>query len=1141
MSGEKFAGSLLGPGDYVANENSTTFDEFGVNLEENSNTTPVNYVIPPGIQRQLNLQSANLVQLNEGSLALNVCDLQDGDARAVSRNVQLDLRAYKTMNLFVHCQSGEPSSPLKYGDVTAFIRVGSDFTENYYEYEVPLAVTPQGNYNTSNNNDQTTVWPTDNTMTIQLATLENAKLSRDAAMESNHTITFQTPYTVKDGVNNVTVVGNPTISNTQIIMLGVRNPKRTVNTMSTDDGKPKCAQVWFDELRMTNFSEKGGVATVNRVTAKLADLGTLSLSGHASTPGFGTLEANVGSLSRETDLGYSVATNLEMGKFLPPSWNVSVPTYMSYSDQWILPEYNPLDPDILLSNTLSTLNKQGQDSIKSIVISRSIARSLNFTNVHKNKGKNQKKTHFWDIENFSGNYAFTEQNTHDVSYQSNLTKSYKGGLIYTFSFHPKPIEPFKKMDFFRKRKYLALITDFNFYPMIDKISVSNIFDREYSSFQLRNTIPGASDIFMPIAVNRAFNVVRTYNLTYSISKSLRVDFMATNDSRVDEPEGIPVNTTQQKDTVVRNFFEHQTNTDYKQTAGVNYDVPLKKIPFLDFITLTAHYASGYEWVHAPFGYDSLGATISNSNTKSINSTLNMTTLYDKVPFLKKMLKDENKGNKPPPANKPPLNRQNPASRAPAVQPEDTARSHDGIFYAEIYLAYLATSLKNVNFSFTQNKGTVLPGYNQTASILGMAPNDNWAPGPAFVFGSQTRIVQHMIQDSLLEKLVNDYTPISTINTQTINFRANFEPLPDLKIDITANRTQSQNASYYIDYITGPDNKPEYSLNSPNESGNFSMTYIFVESIFSGSNGSTSTSRVFQRFINDTYTISQIQGSKNPYSVYNPITGYASGYSIYSQNVAIPAFLAAYSAQNPKNVTLSPFPAIPLPNWSISYNVYKPIASIWPWVKKNITSITLSNAYTGTYSIGGFSYNLLFNSDANGNPVAKDLNGDFLPKDVIPTVAISDAFSPLIKIAVTFKGNISSNFEIRNDRQAALDMSDIEIAEVHGTEYILGLGYKIKQVRFPITIGGKAIKNDVTLRADLSLRSNETLIQNAINRSNQITGGQQIITIKTQAEYNINTRVTIRLFFDKIINNPFISSTFPTSTMDGGIAIRFSLS
>ncbi len=1133
----KFTGSLLAPGDYIPNENYTTFDEYGVNLQENSNTTPVNYVIPPGIQRQLNLQSANLVQLNEGSLALSVCDLQDGDARAVTKNVQLDLRAYKTLNMFVHCESSDPSQPLKYGDVTAFIRLGSDFTENYYEYEVPMTVTTPGNYNTNNNENQLSVWPADNTMTISLTTLENAKLARDAAMETNKNITFQTPYTVKSGANNITIVGNPTISNVQEVMLGVRNPKRTSLTLTTDDGKPKCAQIWFDELRMTDFDEKGGWATVDRVTAKLADLGTLSLSGNISTPGFGTLESNVGSLSRETDLGYSIATNLEMGKFLPTSWNVSVPTYMSYSDKYILPEYNPLDPDILLTNSLDALDKHGQDSIKSIVISRTIQRSLNFTNVHKNRGKNSKKSHFYDISNFTGNYAFTDQSSHDVNYVQNFYKSYKGGLAYNYSFKPKVIQPLKKVDFFRKRKYFALVSDFNFYPMIDKFSVAENIDREYSAFQIRMIIPGTGDIQLPVAVNKIFNVDRIYNLTYPITKSLRFDYTATNEARVAEPQGLPITTAIQRDSVRNAFFSHQINTDFKQTAGLNYEVPLKEIPFLDFMTVTAHYQSSYEWTHAPFGYDTLGATISNSNTQSINGTFNMTTLYNKIPMLRDMLKTESK-NRPPPARQPGGKDQRPA----AEPPEDSTQSHDGLYYSERLFTYLLTSLKNVSITYSNNKGTVLPQYNDSTKILGMDPGNGWAPGPAFVFGSQSNILQRAEQNNWLEYLYNDYTPLTTINTQTFSVHASLEPLPDFKLDLTANRTYSQNTSEYLITKMGPEGR-YLDTNSYNEMGNFSMSYLFVKTIFSGTNGSTSTSSVFGTFINNTYKISVRQGQLNPlsggYSPTNP--GYYNGYSIYSQNVAIPAFLAAYSGQDPGKVTLNPFPAIPLPNWTIAYNIYKPVASIWPWIKKNVTSITISNAYTGTYSIGGYTYNPLFSTDGYGFPTATDLNGDFLPRDQIPAVSLSDAFSPLIKLAVMFKNNVSSNFEIRNQRQAALDLTDLTVTEVHGSEYIMGLGYKIKSVLLPFKVGGKAIKNDVTLRADLSLQSNETIVRNAINRANQITGGQQIITVKTQAEYNINKRITFRIFFDKIINNPFISSTFPTSTMDGGIAIRFSLS
>jgi cell surface protein SprA len=1157
----KYTSSLLGPGDFVPNEAYTTFDEYGVNLEENSNTTPVNYVIPPGIQRQLNLQSANLVQENEGSLALVVTDLQSGDARGVTKNTQLDLRAYKTLNMFLHCESDPTGgcATLNNGDVTAFIRLGSDYTDNYYEYEVPLAVTPPGNYNTNNNNDQLAVWPLSNTMDISLSTLENAKLARDAAMQTNSFITLATPYTVKDGANNVTVVGNPTISSVQVMMLGVRNPKQTAENKATNNGKAKCAEVWFDELRMTDFNEKGGVATIDRATAKLADLGTLSLSGNASTPGFGTLESSVGNLSRETDIGYAIATNLEMGKFLPPSWNVSIPTYMSYSDQWILPEYNPLDPDILLTNTLNTYNKEGQDSIKSMVISRTIAKSLNFTNVHKNKSKNSKKSHFYDITNFSGSYAFTEQSSHDVNYILNFQKSYKGGLTYNYSFHPKAIEPLKKVDFLRKRKYLALVSDFNFYPMIDKLSINSTLDREYGDFQIRNIIPGSGDLQLPIAVNKVFNVARTYSFTYPITKSLQLDYMATNDSRVDEPEGSPITSAQGRDTVRSNFFTHQVNTDFKQTAGLNYVVPLKEIPGLDFVTLTAHYASSYEWLHAPFGYDSLGATISNSNTESLNGSFNMSTLYNKIPYLKDMLANEDKKQQvAPPTQSRGLNGRQGQQKLPA-QTEDTADEHDGIYYGEEYMTYLLTSLKTFNLTYSDTRGTVLPGFTGTSTILGMDPSENWQPGPAFVFGSQagnqignpnqtdnaTGIIRRVEQDSLLTHLVNDYSPVTMANTQTYSMHASLMPLPDLKLDLTANRTSSETTSFYLRDTLGTDGQYHYSSNTYNESGNFSMSYLFVKTIFStGGYGNTGASQPFLNFLNDGAIISTRLGiaNHNPGGGPNPLTpGYYNGYSLYSQDVAIPAFLAAYSGQSPYKVTTNPFPNIPLPNWTLSYNIYKPVASIWPWAKKNITSITLSNAYSGTYSIGGYSYNPLFVPGIDGLPSTVDLNGDFIDKTQIPAVSLADQFSPLAKLVVAFKNGVSSNFEIRDTRQVALDMSDIEITEVNGMEYLLGLGYKIKGVRLPFTIGGKAIKNDITLKADFSLMDNESIVRNAIDESNQITGGQQIISIKTQAEYNINTRITFRIFFDKVINNPFISSTFPTSTMDGGIAIRFSLS
>ncbi|HTB05761.1 MAG TPA: cell surface protein SprA, partial [Bacteroidia bacterium] len=1048
----KYTGSLLAAGDYVPNDNLVVFNMYGVNLEENGSTPPVNYVIPPGIQRQLNLQSANLVQMNEGSLALQVCDLPDGDARGVYKNVQLDLRSYKDMQMFVHCQSADPSHALNTGDVTAFIRLGSDFTENYYEYEIPLQVTPPGSYNTNNNNDQTSVWPTANQMDMVLSKIENVKLARDAAMANPSSgASLQIPFTQKDGLNNITVVGNPTISNVQVILLGVRNPKRTIATEATDDGKNKCTEVWFDELRMTNFDEKGGWAAISRVTAKLADLGTLSLAGNITTPGFGSLETTISNLSRETDEGFSLATNLEMGKFLPQTWSVSIPMYVAYSDQVVIPEYNPLDPDILLKSAENTLTKTQQDSLRRVVISNTTQTSFNFTNVHKNKGKNSKKSHIYDIENFSLTYAYTAMKHHDVNTVEQLNVGHKAGLTYNYSFHPKNIQPLKKMDFFKKRKYLALLNDFNFFPLPDKFSATANLDREYSEFQIRNTIPGL--LPLPLSVNKAFNDTRTYMLSFPITKSLKFDYTATDDARVLEPEGLPINTREQRDSVKEAFFNHQENTDFKQSVNVNYEVPINKIPGLDFLSLTAHYTGSYSWVHAPFAADSLGATIQNSSTKQLNGQINFTTLYNKIPFFRKMLQGDSK------AKQPPMNKGVPGGKVSPPQqvqnPQDTGKnSKGGAYYAGQILIHLLTSIKNVSFSYSDNTGLVLPGYPFNSDMFGMDPAQHWAPGPGFAFGvhSDTSSFLNQVRNGGWQvPLSTAYTPVSAVDTKTFSAHASLEPLPDFKLDITATRTLSQSSSfYYHDSLAHGGNY--YVIGTPTESGNFSMSYSMLSTVFKGN---SLVSSLFNNYLSYRAIISRRlayqPGSHSTKAIYgNPATdtAYYDGYSNLSQNVVIPAFLAAYSGKNPNTISLDPFPSIPLPNWTITYSG---LAKLVPWVKHHLQSVILSNAYSSTYSVGSYNYNLLFAQDADGFPLARDVNNDFLPRNQIPAVTISDQFSPLIKIAVTLKNNIMSNLEIRTQRQISLNMSDLTINELHSEEYILGIGYKIKNVTLPIKI------------------------------------------------------------------------------------------
>jgi cell surface protein SprA len=1164
----KFTSSLLAPGDYIPNnDNITTFNMYGVNLEENAGRTPVNYVIPPGIQRQLNLQSANLVQENEGSLALQLCNLQDGDARGVYKNVQLDLRAYKNLQMFIHCESADPSHLLKDGDVTAFIRLGSDFTNNYYEYEVPLQVTPKGTYSTNSASDQSAVWPDANQMNILISKLESAKLARDAAIgTSSAAIALQIPYTVKDGANNITVVGNPTISNLQVIMLGVRNPKQTKSTPG-DDGQPKCTEVWFDELRMTNFSEKGGVAAITRETAKLADWGTVSVAGNVSTPGFGSLETTVGNLSRETDLGYTVATNLEMGKLLPPAWNISVPTYFSYGQQEIIPEYNPLDPDILLSNALATLPKTAQDSLKQEVLTLTTLKSLNFTNVHKNRGKNQKKTHFYDVENLSATYAYTQQNHQDVNTQQNLTQTYHGNLSYNYSFHPKLIQPLVKSDFFKKSKYLALIRDFNFYPMPDKLSISANIDRGYNAFQMRVIIPGEYIPPLPEQVSKTFNMIRNYNFSFPITKSLKFDYTATNDSRILEPEGQPITTQQQKDSLRNDFFSHQVNTDFKQTENISYDIPINKIPLFDFVTANARYTGTYEWMHSPFAEPSLGATIQNAGTKQINGQLNLAMLYNKVPFIKKFLDDKPKPtvgpNQPPPRkggllgkNAKDPTKKDTAKNAVKAPPEDTTKTT--AYYIAKWAIHAITMVKNVSVTYSDNEGLVLPGYSDSTRFFGMDDRDGWKPGPTFVFGGGQQLIRYpfktgsgqtvyreipqfvgqVINNDWLSHDTSIFTPFTTVSTKTFSIHVALEPIPDLKIDVTATHSQTNSSSAYLHDSVSPVTSNLYPvINTYTESGSFSMSYFMLPTSFRIADPSIFRTYLANRIIVSRRLALASGGQSNGQIVGNGDTAAYDGYGLNSQNVVIPAFLAAYSGQNASKIPLTAFPPIPFPNWTIAYSG---LTKIIPWVKSHTQSVNISSAYTSSYSVGSYNYNLLYNPDPSA-PWARDAYNNFIAKDQIPTVALSEQFSPLIKISVTLKNNVLSNIEIRTDRQIALNMSDLTIDEVHGSEYIMGLGYKLKNVPLPFKIGSKPLKNDLTIKVDFSLRENETIIRNTQDLSSQVTGGQSILSIKSQAEYNINQRVSFRLFFDKVINTPFISSSYPTSTMDGGIAIRFTLS
>ncbi|HSN49948.1 MAG TPA: cell surface protein SprA, partial [Bacteroidales bacterium] len=340
-----------------------TFEISSVSIEENAGKIPVNYVLPPGFDRVTDPQNPQLRQLNEQSMVLKVLNLEDGDARAAFRNVNLDIRQYRKLRMEVHAEA-IPGQPLQDGELTAFVRIGSDYKGNFYEYELPMKLTPPGHYENSNDDNRAIVWPSENSFTIDLSVLQDAKQERNRQMQlPGSSLSATDVFVYQTDKARVSVSGNPNMSNIRVIMIGVRNPIKT-RSRSTDDGLPKYAEVWVNELRLSDFIEDGGWAANAHLQARLADLGTVDMVGQVSTPGWGSIEKKVNERSKEEVLKYDISSSVELGKFFPEKAGVRLPVYVGYSETRIRPQYNPLDPDILLNDALDAAqNKEVKDSI----------------------------------------------------------------------------------------------------------------------------------------------------------------------------------------------------------------------------------------------------------------------------------------------------------------------------------------------------------------------------------------------------------------------------------------------------------------------------------------------------------------------------------------------------------------------------------------------------------------------------------------------------------------------------------------------------------------------------------------------------------------------------------------------------------
>ncbi len=1168
---------------------ATQFETSVVNIEEDDRRSPVNYVLPPDIDRVVDPSNPQLRQLNEQSYTLKVIDLGNADARAVYKTLDMDFRNYKRLKMFVHAEAVE-GYPLEDDQMTLFVRLGTDYVDNYYEYEIPLKLTPYGIYNDGNESDRYIVWPEENELNVPFTAFTKCKLARNEAKSATGSgLTLQDVYstTDPDNVNNiVSIKGNPSLGNVVTMMIGVRSRGAGVHS----------AEVWVNELRLTEFDEDGGWATRARATLQLADLGTIAAAGQYSSVGFGSIDQSVLERSMYENTDFDISGSFELAKIVSPRARWSIPFYLSYSKSIAKPKYSPYDTDIELSTVLDMCDsKEERDSIIHISETIEETKSLNFMNV-RYKPQAGKRTRVWSPSNWSASYSFTETTLTDPDTEYDIWRDIMGNISYNYAAAPKPVEPLKKSKL--NEKYFGLLKSFNFYWQPTLISYRWEMVRSYEETQMRNvTNP---DYIVPLSVSKDWNWNRYFDFKFNLSRGLRFTLTSATTARIDEPEGAvnkdlyPEEYKIWKDSIWTNIWHFGRKTQYEHSGDLAWTIPINKLPYLDFLSATAQYKGSFLWVAEALNSDyEWGNTIENGNTKMYSAMSNFGTLYNKSAYLKKIYDKYNFSS----SNR--KKKQNSESQTVRYTQRNltfeknkeitikhnlattdvSARAYDdrgrgikgtlvaidansavftptmdgdngrvvvtGIIHEETspgevirdVFMILLTSFKTISVSYTENNGTVLPGYLPGEKFAGFADGWNYAPGAGFVCGFQDRdFAMKAINKGWVTNDTTLNEPYMMNKSKNLQFRATFEIFKALKVDLNMQRTHDNSMSeYYLFNANGFDNV----YNTIN-TGSFSMTICPIKT--SGHRPSKTGSMgldLYDRFLDNRQIISQRMGETrmlNPeYDRGEDI--YADGYGTTSQEVLIPAFLSAYTGGDANDVFLRFIPKTfqMRPNWNVTFSGLNNIKAL-----QNIArNIEFSHAYTSKYSIGGYETSLDWVDDGNAISWVRDLANNFVPEFEASSVSITEQFSPFLAISATWINNLTTTVSTGKNRTITLGLASNQVTETYGTDWSFNVGYRFDNINF--VMGKNNVNNDLNLTFGFSVRDSYTILRRVEELSNELTSGTRSTSINFSADYQFTQAFSMGFYYDQTLAHPYISTSYPTNNINVGFSFQLSLS
>ncbi|WP_035669833.1 cell surface protein SprA [Flavobacterium sp. 83] len=1103
-------------------DDKTDLDVLAVNVQENNERCPVNYITPPGVVREQLYNNNTVINQNEQSLSLRVSGngLEPEDSRAVFKNVSIDMRQFKKLKMFLHAESLPNEIALRDNQMVGFIRFGNDFTQNFYQIEIPLKVTVPSSSSTSDCSalSAETVWPEDNEIDLSLALLTQLKIqamSIDKSTLPLDGIYYQYEDDLDKSLANKSnklrlgIKGNPNFGQARTLMVGVK---------SNETHQDIKGEVWFNELRLADMDNKGGMAAVLNVDSNFADFATVSATGKKSTIGFGALEQGPNERSREDTKQYNIVTNVNLGKLLPPKWGVNLPFNYAIGEEMITPEYDPFNQDIKLKQLLNnTSDKAERDNIQSRATDYTKRQSINFIGVRKERRAEQKQ-HVYDVENFTFSQSFNQVERHDFEIEDYVDQHANSSVDYAYTFQSKPVEPFKKTAFMKKSNYWKLLSDFNFNYLPSNISFNTNIIRQFNRQQFRQVDVEGIGLDPLYRRNFAFNY--QYGFNFNLTKSLKLNYTASSSNIVKSylnKDNEPIDSF----TIWDSYWNIGDPNQHMQQLVLNYEIPINKIPLFSFVKANYSYTGDYSWQRSSNALSqieidgasyNLGNTVQNASSNNLNATFNMDALYKYLG----LTKNNNKSVVKPKAAAP-----KPGEKIVNTNTQQIAKSNE---FVDGLIGVL-TSVKNIQMNYTENSGTILPGYTPSVGFLGSS-----RPSLGFIFGSQDDVRYEAAKNGWLTNYPNFNQNYSQVTNKLFKATANVDLFPDLKIDLSLDRSYSKNFSEQYDITDG-----QYNARSPYSYGLFSISTVLIRTSFSTSDENSSAA--FDDFRSNRLTVANRLATQRGIDISNPVNldaeGYPVGYGKNNQAVLLPAFLAAYSGSNASGVSLGIFRSFPIPNWAVKYNGLMR----YNFFKKNFKRFSMQHSYRASYTISAFRSNFEYDKTPNGS----DASGNFFNSTIMSNVNLVEQFSPLIRMDFELKSSLKVLTEIKKDRALSMSFDNNLLTEVKGIEYVVGLGYRFKDVIFSSRLADNPtgiIKSDINLKADLSYRNNQTIVRYLDYDNNQLAGGQNIWSLKITADYAFSKNLTAIFYYDHSFSKAVISTSFPLTNIRSGFTMRY---